>query len=278
MPDNQIIIRLAREEDTAELRDMWKICFCDSDAFIELHFTRKYKPENTLILLCGDRIAACLHMLPCFIILYGRKFLFYYLAGLCTRPEFRARGFMGRLVEEAHKEMQKRGIPLSILIPAEKTLYTYYERLGYQQISEESEEIFPLAELLKKHPDFEDAYRIFNKDFQQNDFSIRKSLEDFHTVVEDFKQDPYPRKKNLASMARIIDPEFLFSLYRRHSKQEIKLSLTSQGKKWKLQNGVLEVDLPTLCRLLLGFKTNEMGREIRTLFPERKLIMNLMLE
>jgi hypothetical protein len=65
------MIRLAGNDDTPEIRRMWKTCFDDSDEYMNLYFSLKYKPENTLVYIKNNFPAASLQMLPCFMRFYG---------------------------------------------------------------------------------------------------------------------------------------------------------------------------------------------------------------
>ncbi len=57
-----------------------------------------------------------------------------YISGAATRPEYRNRGLMGRLLKESFEIMRSRNIPLSALIPAESWLYDYYASKGYASV------------------------------------------------------------------------------------------------------------------------------------------------
>lgn len=96
------MIQFANEHTMPLVRLMWKTCFGDADDFLDILFKYKYRNENTLIYFDGDKAVASLQMLPYTMTFYGEEIPFAYLAGLCTLPEYRRRGYMDQLIHRAH--------------------------------------------------------------------------------------------------------------------------------------------------------------------------------
>lgn len=276
---------------TATVRSIWKTVFEDTDEYIDLFFSRQYKPENTLIYFEENTPVATLQMVEYSISFYGEIIPFYYLVGLSTLPEYRGKGYMGELIERAHKVMQKRGIHLSILVPAEESLFGYYERFGYQQISEERNTPLDLKEHLVCYEDWETIYNDFDVIYNERDFCVQKSYCDFITIVDELNLaekdgDPLP-KTNLASMAKIIDIDYFLSLYALgNPDKEVVIHIIGRDM-YRIANGRIietskEPDLVVnesqLCGLLFGFRTEGLDPAIYELFPQRQVIINLMLE
>lgn len=270
------------------VRQMWKICFGDTEEFIDIFFTDKFRNENTLIYIEDNMPVASLQMLPYTITFYGETIPFAYLAGLCTLPEYRRRGYMEQLILEAHSVLSQRGIPLAILIPAEDWLYGFYEKYGYQQVFDKSEELIPLNKILEQYPDIDEAYRAFDSLFRETDFCVQKSREDFNTIISEYIGDNCPPKTNLSGMARVIDPWVLLKLYADKNKMT-KLRLeVEDDTTYLIKNGWVEaidgldgdikIDIRMLCRLLFGYKTDKLDKSLSTLFPLHHPVMNFMLE
>lgn len=282
------MIKFADEHTTPLVRQMWKICFEDSEEFMDVYFSRKYRNENTLIYFEEGVAVASLQMLPYTITFYGETIPFAYLAGLCTLPEHRKKGYMAQLIHQAHIIIAERQMPLSILIPAEDWLYGFYEKYGYQQVFDKSDELIPLKQILDEYTDMDKAYHAFDSLFRDCDFCAQKSREDFEAIVEEYKVDNCPPKTNLSGMARIIDAWSLLKLYAAKSpKAKIRLGVKGDTT-YLIKNGWveavdgldadLEVDNRLLCRLLFGYKADELGKEYLSLFPVRHPVLNLMLE
>ena len=57
-----------------------------------------------------------------------------YISGAATRPEYRNRGLMGRLLKESFEIMRSRNIPLSALITAESVRNSIlHRRIGFME-------------------------------------------------------------------------------------------------------------------------------------------------
>ncbi|MDR1381317.1 MAG: GNAT family N-acetyltransferase [Tannerella sp.] len=117
--------------DRREVARLWQEVFQDSGEFVDLFFSRVYKPENTLVMKRGNRIISALQMIP-----YGIKTVrgvipSAYVCGVCTHPSERGKGYAKTLMAVAMEEMRRRGYSVSTLIPAEPRLYDFYGKYGY---------------------------------------------------------------------------------------------------------------------------------------------------
>ena len=290
------MIDFANEKTASDVRTMWKICFGDTEQFIDLYFSNKYRDENTLIYFENNVAVASLQMLPCKIRFYGEVITFYYLAGLCTLPEYRNKGYMRYLIEKAYKVMHERSIPLSILIPAEDWLYNYYAKFGFETTFEKGIESIDLKLLLNKYQnDIDEAYSEFDAKYQRNDFCVLKNLSEFECIVQDSEQEDFPIKYNLAGMSAIIDSKILLELYaKKHSSKSFSIKINNETSNiytiYSLREGYVkeidslkgqfdfEVTSRMLIRLLFGFNTDLLPEKYFSYFEKHNPIMNLMLE
>lgn len=280
------MIKFATENIRPFVRNMWKECFDDNDEFLDLHFTYKYKNENTLVYLDKGKSVASLQMFPYFIRFYNKKIPFYYLAGLCTLPEYRKKGYMAELIHASHRVMAQRAIPLSILVPAEEWLFGFYEKYGYQQVFNGNNTEVPIKKILNSSPDVETAYQIFDKQIQNKDFYVQKDFEDFKIIVDEYKMDGCPTKYNLSAMACIIDDDYLLDIYNSQRSypnspqiiKEKKIFPTAYNIRQPNEDILMVSDKHLLCRLLFGYKISELEAPFPSIFMEHNPVMNLMLE
>lgn len=289
------MIQFANEHTAPLVRQMWKTCFDDTEEFMDIYFHYKYKNENTLIYFEGDKAVASLQMLPYTITFYRETIPFVYLAGLCTLPEYRKRGYMAKLIHEAHKVIAKRNISLAILIPAEDWLYRFYEKYGYEQVFENDKDPIPLREIIEEYSNTEEAYFAFDSLFRYKNFCVQKSEADFKAIVEEYILDGCPPKMNLSGMASIIDVWQVLKLYAKDNlSKNFRLKVNDYNKKnasvYYIDKGRvelilntdvdydIEVDTRLLCRLLFGYHIKELGSLYKPFFEEHHPIMNLMLE
>ena len=124
------------EKRKRDMMELWKETFHDSDSYISLVFDTYYSLENTFVRYHENRlIAAMLSVAYEFQILRDDEEKTHlkgmYLCGLATRPEWRNRGIMSELMEEAEEEARRRGFDLTFLIPADDHLRQYYAKKGY---------------------------------------------------------------------------------------------------------------------------------------------------
>lgn len=288
------MIQFADEHITPVVRQMWKTCFGDTEEFLDTFFKYKYKPENTLLYFEEGKVVASLQMLPYTITFYEQEIPFAYMAGLCTLPEYRKKGFMAQLIHKAHEVILQRNIPLAILIPAEDWLYGFYEKYGYEQVFEKDDNPIPLKEIIDAYPGEKVAYKEFDSLFRSINFCVQKTESDFRAIKEDFIAENCPVKTNLSGMSRIIDAWTLLTLYAKDNLMQhfrIKVNddtgesfiyLINRGEVELIvesdEKADLEVDIRLLCRLLFGFRLEETDRKYHQFFGNHNPIMNLMLE
>ncbi|MDR0697710.1 MAG: GNAT family N-acetyltransferase [Tannerella sp.] len=117
--------------DKQEIISLWQDIFQDSNEFIDLFFSRVYKPGNALVIKKDDRIISSLQMIPYEIKTTSGIIPAAYICGVCTLPSERRKGIMKTLMAEAVEEMHQRGYLISTLIPAEPWLFDFYKKFGY---------------------------------------------------------------------------------------------------------------------------------------------------
>lgn len=114
-----------------QTRALWKLCFGDSDSFLDLFFSKKYKPQNNSFIRKDGKVVSALQRLPYRMSYAGMDVAVAYVAGASTLPEQRGRGLMTRLLSEVHRYMYEEGKVFSLLIPASDGLIDFYARSGY---------------------------------------------------------------------------------------------------------------------------------------------------
>lgn len=298
------MIQLADDSTKLAVREMWKICFNDSDAFMDIYFNSKYRNKNTLVYIDDNKPVASLQVLIYNFTFHGVEIPIAYLSGLCTLPEYRKMGYMGKLITKSYDISLEREIPLMLLVPQDDYVINYYEKFGFIQTFDEDTEILPeLQELIvSSSGDILKAYKTFDSLFRKNEMTVQKSFDDFETILDDAKLFNYPPKNRLKGMARIIDVKKLVSIYaRRYPNNRFILKVNdslipennrlfsiSQGKaeimspesifESTFESDILNIDINELAQMLLGYHTSEKTKPFSDLFPETKPAMHFMLE
>ena len=119
-----------RRTKSEEARRLWQLCFGDSDEFLDRYFDRLYREED--VLLAEDEGTAIGHLqFPQLVLSLGEETLpAGYVVAVCTHPDYRGKGIMRPLLQEALRREKARGDVVSVLLPAEDWLYRYYTSVG----------------------------------------------------------------------------------------------------------------------------------------------------
>lgn len=304
------MIRFADETTRPQVREIWKTVFGDPDTEVDVYFRHKYRDENTLLYMEGDKAVASLQMLPYRFTFCGTEIPIVYLSGVSTLPEYRKRGYVRQLLIRSFEEAARRHVPLILLVPQEEWLLKFYDRYGFAQTFDTGTEELPsLKRLLDKYSgDLHASFREFDGLFRYRDMTVQKSFDDFRAIVEDAVLCSFPAKRNLMGMARVIDAGKLFSLFARcYRDKTFSIAVNDELLKenntlFTIMNGKVErkfhkVNLPQtgekdapiidhlltanirkLAQLLLGYHTAEKEEPFNTLFPEKQPQMHFMLE
>lgn len=126
-------LRLADESMQKVLKELLKVGFSMSGEEVNFLFENKTDfLKNCVVCLINGRIASSLYMLDTYILENGQAVSAYYLYAAATFPEFRKKGYMGSLIKFANKIAIDKGQKYSVLLPADKSLCFFYEKLGYK--------------------------------------------------------------------------------------------------------------------------------------------------
>lgn len=119
--------QLATVNDTTAVQKLWAYCFEPADhPFFNYYFTHAYEPENTLLAYDQSLLAAMVHLRPFTISVRNTPLTMSYMIGVATDPVSRRGGIGGTLLQEALKELHKRGHGFTILMPSKASFYQQY--------------------------------------------------------------------------------------------------------------------------------------------------------
>ena len=117
-----------------ELKNLYLLCFTDdTEEDAEILFKNVLsKAKSILEYNEKGKPIAMLFLMDANIIVDGNPLPYYYLYAACTRPDYRKKGIMGKLLDKAKKEAianEKEGI---FLKPANKSLFNFYARYDFK--------------------------------------------------------------------------------------------------------------------------------------------------
>lgn len=125
------MIRFAEKDDVKAIRELWDSVFYEEPDFNEYYFKNIFDYNNTLIMIEENELMSMLQMLPYEINNIGSV---TYIYGAATNPKYRKQGLMSELIKKSFEIDCSREIMASILIPANKPLFEFYEGLGYETV------------------------------------------------------------------------------------------------------------------------------------------------
>lgn len=114
--------------DQKYLRDLWQQAFGDPEEALDSFFSVGFSPERFNCVLEEGIPVSALYWFDCS--LGGHKFA--YLYAIATEASHRGKGLCRRLMTETHEILRKQGYAGAVLVPAEKALFSLYEKLGYR--------------------------------------------------------------------------------------------------------------------------------------------------
>ncbi|WP_041445321.1 GNAT family N-acetyltransferase [Syntrophobotulus glycolicus] len=127
-------IRPAQKGEITRQKELWKLCFGDSERYIDFYFANRYKENETLLLLEDKEILSMLTMLPVKIITPDQQSLnSCMLYALATHPQYRNRGYGAQILEFAHQYLAKNGKDCAVLVPADEQLFDFYRHRGFRE-------------------------------------------------------------------------------------------------------------------------------------------------
>ncbi len=178
-----------------KVKELWKLCFDDSDEFIELYFQLRYSNKVNISIQSGDDVIAALQMIPYSMTFYNSEINTSYISGACTHPDYRDRGVMRELLSQSFTQMVRRGTHISTLIPAEPWLFDYYKKIGYAPVFNYTERELYIQE--SNQPEMcevrivnsfdETVYSFFEKKMHERSCCIQHDRDDYKVILDDLK-------------------------------------------------------------------------------------------
>lgn len=121
-------IRLWQPEDKPQMKALWEEAFGDDGEFIDTFFRSFLKKDTCLVAECEGRVVSAMYILEGFRTYPYRKNVLTagYSYALATHPDYRGRG-IGKAVYKAVTEKILEKHDMALVLPAEESLYPFYE-------------------------------------------------------------------------------------------------------------------------------------------------------
>lgn len=199
----------------SETKDLWKLIFNDSDEFINLYFSKIYKPEINVTCQINHHVVGALQRIPYILWYNSSEIPSAYISGVCTHPDFRKQDIGTNLMKQAHRQMYDAGIVFAFLIPAEEWLYGWYNKLGY----------CTCMTCTPYERDITDMdFGTFDKIQRQKSCVILHDSEGLEIIKEDIKisgNNYVPQKNPIKSQIRVVNALQALKNYARKNTDEL---------------------------------------------------------
>lgn len=180
------MVERANKKDFPQLKQMWKTIFCDTDLYIDLFFSELARADNTYVFREKGEICAMAYALPAPILFSdGTEINARYICGIATKTECRNKGMASALLHKILEDAKAAGVDVCYLIPAEKSLFSYYERFGFTEKT--FTHIRMLPPVLSEHnesekPDISRLAAAYNA--LKYPFKPKRTKEDFERILK----------------------------------------------------------------------------------------------
>lgn len=129
-----ITIRNAVSEDIPQLKDLWRKCFGDPSAYVDIFFQRFCDLDQVLVVDDDGEVDSMIAMLPGSLILPEEgEIPVAYAYALATNPYMQGKGHARQLLKYADTFVQQRGDKATVLVPASPSLHRFFEAVGYEE-------------------------------------------------------------------------------------------------------------------------------------------------
>lgn len=173
----------------SDVRNIYSDSFSDTSRYVEMYFSRVYRDEDAMVRYV-DGEAACSLLLQRYSMNFGQADVpVGYIAGAATLRRFRRRGLMSELVVEALLAARERGDYMVTLIPADDSLYFFYDKFKFTTV-------FYIAE--KRYTSFH-TFR-YSKSYTPADVASPEAYAVFDRMMHDRKcciQHTFPQYLNI---------------------------------------------------------------------------------
>lgn len=127
-------VRPSVPEDVPAQRELWKLAFGDSDAYIDNFYHTYYRPERVVVLEEDGVLRSMTAWFDTAFVIPGQgEYRAAYLYAVATHPHCRGRGLAAGLLAGADDYFRVLGIPAVTTVPAEPSLHRFFSSNGFRE-------------------------------------------------------------------------------------------------------------------------------------------------
>jgi predicted acetyltransferase len=213
LPDKRTVyLRFTKSKDLAGLKELWHLCFNDTERFINWFFGNRFCPEYSVCAEIDGHLIGAMHSLPLSVRIRDRIVSAVMVSGVSTHPDFRSLGLMKNMFHYYLHEIRQYGFlivtykPESIKTYASLSHFPITRTLKYEasdsQIAsmalnttcpsflkgyESGQSAFSLHSLAADDPlSFQDCYSLYSDLSQNYSGFIQRTPDNFLLKISDY--------------------------------------------------------------------------------------------
>lgn len=192
-PKHKMMCMLTKEKIKEDIKNLWSVCFGDTEEFIDLFFKHRYNDFANIYIDNGEKVISALQIITYPFTFSDELLPLGYISGACTHPDFREKGLMKQLLRKSFSAMYERGYVFTALIPGELWLYDYYTKTGYTDVFSHYKKEIKQDDYLPNEDfavsvitAFDDrVYHYLNTKLKAKDCAVQHTDTDFNIVLQD---------------------------------------------------------------------------------------------
>ena len=127
-------VRPSVPEDVPVQRELWKLAFGDSEAYLDNFYQNYYRPERVVVLEEDGVVRSMTAWFDTtFVVPSQGEYRTAYLYAVATHPGCRGRGLAARLLAGADSCFRSLGISAVTTVPAEPSLHKFFGTNGFRE-------------------------------------------------------------------------------------------------------------------------------------------------
>ena len=128
-----LTVRCATPADAPRMQELWRRCFGDEQAYLDLCFDQGDAVSHGMLLEAEGAVQSMLLVFSQEMTLpEGDSVPMWYVYAFCTHPDGQSRGYGRILLAWTEEEGRKAGAKAVVMVPGEPSLFRFYESLGYE--------------------------------------------------------------------------------------------------------------------------------------------------
>ena len=186
-------LRYSTSKDLPAIKSLMQSVFGDSEQFIDTCFRLLYS-DNVLLAEVNEKVVSMAFLLPASIQINHKKFPVTYLYACATLPEYRGKGLMKNIIDKAYHDACLKNEIGVFLMPANESLYEYYQMMGFANFFYQNEQKYTLSSsesIIAKHyqitPINAKSYAGLRKHFLKEEYAIHYPENHFQ-LLEDVSE------------------------------------------------------------------------------------------